>query len=479
MPRRWKVLALVSIGVFMVSLDLFIVNIAFPKIEGDFAGSSVSTISWVLNAYAIVLAALMVSAGRLADRHGRRRAFLWGMGIFVFGSALCGAAPSVGTLIGARVIQAVGAALMLPTSLALLLPEFEPKERSHAIGIWAAIGGLAAAAGPPVGGLLVEISWRLVFLVNVPIGLAAIVYGMRLLQESRDEQQERPDLVGSGLIVAAIGVLALGLVKGPEWGWADTRTIGALAAAAVGLGAFWARCLTHRSPVIDPALLRVRSFALSNLASVLFSAAFAAFLLANVLFMTSVWHESVIRAGLSLAPGPVMASLVAVTSGRFLNRFGQRAFATFGIALFTLGCLWWRLRVGEAPAYASEMLPGLLLGGTGVGFVLPSLASAAAASVPRERFATGSAIYTMTRQVGYVLGVSIFVAVLGTPSRVDPVAAFDRGWVFMIIAGSLGALTALFIGKVQQPPTPLRAQPESGRPSRSATSGRHAPLRAG
>jgi len=241
-----------------------------------------------------------------------------------------------------------------------------------------------------------------VFFVNIPIGLVAIAYGIRLLHESRDETQERPDLVGSALIVGAIGVLALGLVKGPEWGWADTRTIGALAAAAAGLAAFWARCLTHRSPVIDPALLRVRSFALSNLASVLFSAAFAAFLLANVLFMTSVWHESVIRAGLSLAPGPVMASLVAVTSGRFLNRFGQRAFAALGIALFTLGCLWWRLRVGETPAYASEMLPGLLLGGTGVGFVLPSLASASAASVPRERFATGSAIYTMTRQVGYV-----------------------------------------------------------------------------
>ena len=161
----------------------------------------------------------------------------------------------------------------------------------------------------------------------------------------------------------------------------------------------------------------MRSFALSNLASLLFSAAFAAFLLANVLFMTSVWHESVIRAGLSLAPGPVMASLVAVTSGRYLNRFGQRAFAALGIALFTLGCLWWRLRVGETPAYASEMLPGLLLGGTGVGFVLPSLASASAASVPRERFATGSAIYTMTRQVGYVLGV---VDLRGRPRDSQP-----------------------------------------------------------
>jgi EmrB/QacA subfamily drug resistance transporter len=467
MSRRWKVLALVSVGVFMVSLDLFIVNIAFPKIEGDFAGTSVSSLSWVLNAYAIVFAALLVSAGRLADRHGRRRAFLWGLAVFVLGSALCGVAPSVETLVGARVIQAIGAALLLPTSLALLLPEFEPEERAHAIGIWAAIGGLAAAAGPPVGGLLVELSWRLVFLVNVPIGLAAIVVGMRLLRESRDERQAQPDALGSALIAVAIGVLALGLVKGPVWGWGDARTLGSLAAAAVGLGGFWARCLTHPSPVIDPALLRVRSFALSNLASVLFSAAFAAFLLANVLFMTAVWHESVIRAGLMLSPGPIMASSVAFTSGRFLNRFGHRAFATLGIAIFALGCLWWRLRVGAAPDYAGEMLPGLIIAGLGVGFVLPSLASAAAASVPRERFATGSAIYTMTRQLGFVLGVSIFVAVLGTPSPSDPLGAFRRGWTFMVIAGALGAVTALFIGQVRQAVPAAAPQPCSGQPSHS------------
>ena len=446
MPRRWNVLTLVSIGIFMVSLDLFIVNIAFPSIESDFAGSSVSTISWVLNAYAIVLAAMMVSAGRLADRHGRRRAFLWGLGIFVLGSALCGLAPSIDALIGARVVQALGAALLLPTSLALLLPEFEPKERPQAIGIWAAVGGLAAAAGPPIGGLLVELSWRLVFLVNVPIGLIAIAYGIRLLHESRDEAQERPDLLGSALIIVAVGVLALGLVEGPGWGWSSPRTIAAFAVAALGLAAFWARCLTHRSPVIDPALLRVRSFALANGASVLFSAGFAAFLLANVLFMTSVWHESVLAAGLMLSPGPLMASAVAVTSARFAHRFGQRTFAVLGIALFGLSAVWWRLTVGETPDYAGEMLPGLLLGGTGVGFVLPSLAAAATSSLPRERFATGSAIYTMTRQVGFVLGVSVFIAVLGTPSTADPVAAFDRGWVFMIIAAALGLVTALFIG---------------------------------
>jgi EmrB/QacA subfamily drug resistance transporter len=446
MPRRWKVLTLVSIGVFMVSLDLFIVNVAFPKIEANFHGSSISSVSWVLNAYAIVLAALMVSAGRLADRHGRRRAFLVGLLVFVVGSALCGAAPSVGALVGARVIQAMGAALLLPTSLALLLPEFEPIERPAAIGVWAAIGGLAAAAGPPIGGLLVQVSWRLVFLVNVPVGLIAIAYGLRLLRESRDERGERPDMLGSALIVLAIGVLALGLIKAPAWGWGSARTIATFAVAVLGLSAFWGRCLTHRSPVVDPAMLRVRSFTAANLASLLFSAGFAAFLLGNVLFMTTVWHRSVLIAGLALAPGPATAATFAAMSGRYINRFGQRTLSALGVALFGMGCLWWRLRVGEAPDYLAEMLPGLLITGVGGGLVLPSLASAASSSLPPERFATGSAVFTMTRQVGFVLGVSILVAFLGTPSRVDPVVAFDRGWAFMIVASALGLLAALLIG---------------------------------
>jgi EmrB/QacA subfamily drug resistance transporter len=450
MRRQWKVLTLVSVGVFMVSLDLFIVNVAFPKIEANFHGSSISSVSWVLNAYAIVLAALMVSAGRLADRHGRRRAFLAGLLIFVVGSALCGAATSVDTLVGARVFQAVGAALLLPTSLALLLPEFQPAERPTAIGVWAAIGGLAAAAGPPIGGLLVQASWRLVFLVNVPIGLAALAYGLHLLRESRDEKQERPDLLGSALIVVAIGVLALGLVKAPDWGWGSPRTIAAFAVAAIGLSAFWRRCLTHPSPVIDPAMLRVRSFTAANLASIFFSAGFAAFLLGNVLFMTTVWHRSVLIAGLSLAPGPATAAAFAAASGRYINRFGQRTLSALGIALFGLGCLWWRLRIGEAPVYAGEMLPGLLITGMGVGLVLPSLASAASSSLPAARFATGSAVFTMTRQVGFVLGVSILVAVLGTPSRADPVMAFDHGWVFMIASSVLGLLAALSIGAVRR-----------------------------
>jgi EmrB/QacA subfamily drug resistance transporter len=442
MERRWQVLTVVSVAVFMVSLDLFIVNIAFPHIAGDFHGASAAAVSWVLNAYAIVIAALMVPAGRMADRSGRKRTFLAGLTLFAAGSALCGAAPSVELLVAARVVQAAGAALLVPTSLALLLPEFSAAERPAAIGIWAAVGGVAAAAGPPLGGLLVEVSWRLVFLVNVPVALAAVWYASRLLSESRDEALQRPDLGGSAILAAAVGLLALALVKAPQWGWDGARTLGGIAVALAGLAWFWQRCRTHASPVIEPSMLRVRSYALASAASLLFSAAFAAMLLGVVLYMTGVWGDSALRAGLALSPGPLMAATFAVTSGRFANRIGQRTLATAGLTLFALGCLWWRLRLGAAPDYAGEMLPGLLVTGTGVGLILPSLASAAAASLPPARFATGSAVFTMSRQLGYVLGVAVLVALLGS----GPGA--DGGWVFMAIAAALGAVAAAGIGVV-------------------------------
>ncbi|HEX2084265.1 MAG TPA: DHA2 family efflux MFS transporter permease subunit [Solirubrobacteraceae bacterium] len=444
MQPRWKVLLVVSVAVFMASLDLFIVNIAFPEIARDFGGADVADLSWVLNAYAIVFAALLVAAGRLADRVGRRRGFLAGLLLFLAGSALSGAAPSLETLIAARVLQATGAAVLLPTSLALLLPEFRAEERATAIGIWAAVGGIAAAAGPPIGGLLVEGSWRLVFLVNVPIGLVTLALGVRVLRESRDEDARWPDWTGAAVLSVAVGSLALGLVKAPEWGWGDTRTLAAFAVAAAGLAWFWSRTASHPSPVVDRDMLRVRSFALANVAALLFFVAFAAMLLAGVLFMTGVWGDSVLRAGLQLAPGPLMAAVFAASAGRAAERVGQRTLAGAGAAVFAAGTLWWLWQLDADATYAAGMLPGMLVTGVGVGLVLPSLASAAAASLPPTRFATGSAVFSMSRQLGSVLGVAVLVAILGTDT-----AHFDAAWAFMSAAAALASLAAFAIGPVR------------------------------
>src|SRR3954454_12517145 len=232
MAHKWRVLIVVSAAVFMASLDLFIVNIAFPAIESDFGGTSLASLSWILNAYAIVFAALLVPAGRSADRLGRRRSFVAGLAIFTVASALSAAAPSVELLVAARVLQAVGAASVFPTSLALLLPQSPAEERRKAVSIWAAVGAVAAAAGPPIGGLLVQAGWQLVFLVDVPIGRAVLVFAVRILREAREPAgTPRPDLGGAALLTAAIATLALGIVKSSDWGSGATPTRAPLVAA--------------------------------------------------------------------------------------------------------------------------------------------------------------------------------------------------------------------------------------------------------
>jgi EmrB/QacA subfamily drug resistance transporter len=449
MSRRARVAAIVSVGVFVASLDLFIVNIAFPDIQRDFTGTSLASLSWVLNAYAIVFAALLVPAGRWADRTGRKRAFLGGLALFTLASAACAAAPSIGVLIAARVVQAAGAAVLMPASLGLLLPEFPPEKRGLAIGLWAAVGGTAAAAGPVIGGLLVELSWRWVFLVNIPIGIAAIVAGTRVLHEIREEGAERPDLVGAGLLTAAVATLIGGIIEGPDWGWADGRVLGLFAVALVLSVAFVVRSGRHPVPVVEPALLKVRAFAAANIAGVFFFIGFSAMLLGSVLWLTEVWGETALGAGLKIAPGPSMAALFAVGGGVLSGRIGPRAVGAVGALLFGLGGVWWATHLGATEHYASDYLPGMLIGGAGVGLVNPALAGAATAQLPPTRLATGSAVLTMSRQLGSALGVALLVAVLGTPSPADVVATFDDAWWMMVAAAFASAAAFTFVGSLK------------------------------
>ena len=450
MAYRWKVFTVVSLGVFMSSLDLFIVNIAFPDLQRDFTGTSLAGLSWVLSAYAIVFAALLVPAGRIADRVGRRRAFLGGLAAFTVASALCAVAPSVPALVAARVLQAAGGAFILPTSLGLLLPEFPPERRATAVGLWGAVGGVAAALGPPIGGLLVEASWRWVFLVNLPVGLGALWAASRTLHEvgeSRDSA--RPDLAGAVMFAVAIGLLALGIVQGRDWGWGSPEIVGSFVASALLIVAFGWRSAHHPAPVIEPAILRVRSFAVANVATALFFAAFGAMLLTNVTFLTEVWGYSTLKAGLALAPGPAMAAAFSVPAGRLSDRFGQRAVAIPGGLLCAAGFAWTIWQVGPTPAYATDFLPGWLVGGAGVGLSISTLASAAAASLPPERFATGTGVFGMSRQIGTALGIAVTVAILAGASVSNPMDAFDAAWTFMLITTFAVAVTAVALGRVR------------------------------
>jgi EmrB/QacA subfamily drug resistance transporter len=444
MQRKWRVSIIVCVGVFMSSLDLFIVNIAFPAIAKHFGGASLSSLSWILSGYAIVFAALLVPAGRWADAFGRKRAFLLGLGVFVLASAACAAAPSVGLLIAARVVQAAGGALMLPTSLGLMLPEFGPHERHVAIGVWAATGGVAAALGPPLGGLLVQADWRWVFLVNLPVGLAGLAFGMRTLVERREHGAGRPDVLGAAGVIVAIGSLVLAIVEGQAWGWTSPAILGLLVLSALLLPAIWRRSETQPSPIIEPAMLRVRSFGLAVAASLLFFCGFGALLLSGVLFLTSVWHESVLTTGLMLFPGPAMATSFSIPSARLGARVGYRIPGVVGALLFAAGSLFFITQTGNTPAYVSEYLPGALVGGAGVGLVIPTLTGAGASSLAPERFATGAAVLTMGRQIGAALGVAVLVAVLGTST--STAADFHSGWLITVTGGLAAGLALAAIG---------------------------------
>src|SRR3954469_14236640 len=451
MQRKWKVLLVTSVAVFMSFLDVTIVNIAFPDIRASFGDTSLGGLSWILNAYNIVFAALLVPAGRLADRVGRRRTFVAGLLTFLSASVVAGLAPSVEVLVAARVVQAAGAAALVPASLALLLPEFPLAQRATATGIWGATGAIAAALGPSLGGMLVEAtSWRWVFFVNLAIGLPALIPARRLLRETRDEQPgPLPDAAGVAMLVAGVALLSLGIVEGPDWGWGGDRVLGALGAGIALLCVFAWRSSRHPAPVIEPTLFRVRSFAVANAGAFAFALGFYAFLLGNVLFLTGVWHFSILRAGLALTPGPLMAAVGAVAGGRLSDRFGQRAVAFPGGLLFGLGCLGIAASTGPTPAYVSEILPWLPMTGLGVGLSFSAWGSAAVAELPPSRFATGGAIIGCLRQVGAVLGIAILIAVLAAASPADPIAPFHDAWRLIAIAGLTSAGLALGLGRVR------------------------------
>ncbi|MEV7415235.1 MFS transporter [Streptomyces sp. NPDC089919] len=454
--RGWSI-AVVLTGVFVSSLDLFIVNIAFPDLAESFPSADLSGLSWVLSAYAITFAAFLAPAGRWADQSGRKRAFLAGLVLFTVASAACAAAPSLGALVAARTLQAVGGGLMLPSSLGLLLPMFPPERRGAAVGLWSAMGGAAAALGPPIGGLLVQAGWEWVFLVNLPIGAAAVLVGGWALREIREESGTAPDVLGALALGVTVGALVLGIVQGESWGWTSGRILGMFALGALGTAFSVVRALRHPAPVIEPAIVRIRAVSLANLATFLFFAGFGAMILGSVLFLTGVWHHSVLRAGLEIAPGPLMAAVCAVPGGLLATKYGNWVVGFAGSVLFAVGGVMWATATAADAAYASTFLPAGIIAGIGSGLALPSLSGAATLPLPPERFATGTAMVSMCRQIGLALGAAVVAAVLGARPDLD---AFHTTWFFMAGCGLTGGLALLAIrdGAARRAVTPVGAR---------------------
>ena len=429
------IVGVLSLAAFMSSLDLFIVNLAFPYISRDFHGSSLDSLSWVLNGYSILFAAVLVPSGRWADRVGRRRMFVAGLVVFTLGSILSGLAPDVSLLIAARLVQAIGAGMMVPASLSLLLAAVPGHARAQAIGTWSAIGALGAALGPVIGGFLVELSWRWVFWINIPVGVVTVVLAFKVLPESRDETANaRPDMLGAVLVALATGSLALALVKAPWWGWTSRDFFGLLVLALASSLGVVVRSARHDAPVVDLKLLESRSFNGAILESIAYYAGFGAFLLSMVEFLTGVWHFSAIDAGLAIAPGPLMVLPFArVVAPRLSAKLGAAGrVAVIGCFVNVAAQAWWLVEIQSRSAYATHLLPIQLLGGMGVGLTIPSLIGAGSASIPPARFGTGSGVLNMARQIGTVLGVAGLIAILTGAHAGDPLTTFKHGVVLVI-----------------------------------------------
>jgi EmrB/QacA subfamily drug resistance transporter len=427
-------------------LDTTIVNIAFPALQRAFPAEPTSAISWVLNAYNVVFAALLVAAGQLADRHSRRGLFLLGLAIFTLASACCALAPSLAALVGCRMLQGVGAAILIPTGMALLLAAFSPREQIKAIALLAAVSGVAFAAGPSIGGILIHtVGWRGIFLINVPIGALTLLSTHRFIAEERRpvSSSRRPDLAGALLMLLGVALLALAIVQGNAWGWAGARIVASFIAAGCLIGTAAWRAARHPSPAIELDLFSARRFTVANVAVFAFAIGLAAKLLCDVLFMTSVWHYSELETGLAVSASPLVTAAVASTAARIAIRIGSRAAATLGGALYAAGCLSYVARMGAQPHYLSAYLPGTALTGTGIALILPTLTSTAMLAVPSPRLAAGAGINSMIRQLGAVLGVALFVAIVGSPSPPAALAAFHHGWILAAAASGIAALATI------------------------------------
>lgn len=425
-PAARRMLLLTGLGVFIVFLDTTIVNVAFETVRRAF-DADLATLVWVLNAYTLVFAAVLIPAGRMSDTYGARRLFQLGLCGFALASAVCGLAPSPGVLIAARTVQGLFGAMIVPASLTLLLRAFPRGQRAGAVSAWGAMGAVATAIGPTLGSLLIEYAdWRLVFLVNVPVCLAAAAWGRRLLApEPAAPRGGAPDPLG--VLISGVGpaLLSFAVIYGPRIGWADPRVLGALVLGAATVPWLVRRARRVARPAVDLTLFGIRNFVASTVVTLVFSVSFFANLLASLLFLQNVWHYSPLLAALAVSPAALVTALVAPAAGGLAERFGYRQVFVAGAACYTVGAVLLATRLGPDSAWLAVWLPTLVLNGVGVGLALSTVNSAAAASLPEDRFGVGIAVNNSFRQFGGVLGVSLLVAALGSAADLG---AYRLAW---------------------------------------------------
>ncbi len=440
----WPTFVLCALASYITTLDISIVNVAFPEIVRVFRTTRADA-SWIVTIYNICFAGLLIVSGKTADQFGRKRMFMSGVAVFAIGSAACAIAPNLLTLIVGRMVQGVGGAMLAPASLGLLLAAFPPEKRSSTVALWGVFGALGIASGPSLGAVLITLTdWRAAFYINLPVCLIMLWFGrIHFAETPRVAREHRPDLFGAALVTLSLGALALGLSRSEVWGWGDARTIGSLVTAVVAAPLFWQRQKRHPDPILDLSLFRSRPFKAANLSSLFFYGAFAASGLNNVLFLRQVWDYSLLRAGLLSALPPATVALLAPQFGKLSRRYGFRPFVVAGPLIFTAAslCLWGFL--DSTPRPWLFLLIGELVA-VGVAAFIPVNTAASVSDLPPDRLSIGGAVTNTSRQVGSVIGIAALVAVLGSPTtRSALLAAHQRGFLLNAVFGVVAAAVGL------------------------------------
>jgi len=414
--RRWWALGAMCFALFMIMLDNTVVNVALPSIQRSLHASTAS-LEWTVNAYTLSFAVLLVTGGRLGDLFGRRKVFLAGVVVFACSSGAIGFSPNDTWLVAWRAVQGVGSAMMMPATLSIITNAFPPQERGKAIGTWAGVSALALAIGPVLGGFLVEsVSWQSIFFLNLPVAVGAVVVTLFAVRESRDESvAQRVDLPGVLTLTTGLAALVLALVEGNEWHWGSGRELALFAIAAAGLAAFAVVERRQSSPMVDFSFFRSRTFLGANIVAFIVSFAMLAMFFFMALYMQNVLHYSPLQAGLRFLPSTLMIVIIAPLAGRLADRVGPRPLMTFGL-LAVSGALFWQSQLTVSSGYGT-LLPGFMLMGIGMAFVMSPMSMAAMNSVAPAKAGVASGILSMNRMVGGTFGVAVLGAMVATLGR--------------------------------------------------------------
>lgn len=414
----WAILAVLCIGLFMILLDGTIVNIAIPNIIRAF-DTNLSNVEWVMNAYVLAFAVMLVTFGRFGDLYGRRRLFVLGMSVFTLASLACGFAPGIYWLIAFRVLQGLGGAALMPQTLSIVASVFPPGKRGAAMGVWGGVSGLATAIGPSLGGLIVDgASWRWIFLINIPIGIVGVLLALRIVPESRNPGSvETLDFVGVGLFSAALLCLTFALIEGQNFGWTSPTILGLFVAALLLFVGFALHERRVSQPLIDFSLFRNADFLAGNMTGLLLSAAMMGVFFTIPIFLQTVLGFSALRAGLVMSPMSVVIMVAAPLAGTLSDRLGGKWIVALGMFLLALGIAWmagltpWQDKLSPETTSWSLLLP-FVVAGIGIGLAVAPVTTAVMATAPAERIGNASGVLSTMRQVGSLMGIAILGAVL-------------------------------------------------------------------